>query len=512
MGSVHEVFVGSIDQGTTSSRFLIFNKQGEPVASHQLEFKQIYPQPGWHEHDPLEIVAGVEECIDGAVKQFENQGHNINSIKAVGITNQRETTVVWDKETGEPLYNAIVWTDTRTQGLVRKLKQRLGADRLTDICGLPLSTYPSVGKLLWLLENEPKVQKAYERGTLAFGTIDAWLVFKLNGGTKRNIFVSDPSNASRTMFMNIKTLKYDESLIDFFRIDRTKVHFPKIVHSSDPSAYGSLASTVLKGVPITGCLGDQSAALVGQKGFTPGLGKNTYGTGSFILYNVGEKPVISTHGLLTTVAFDFGGNSKPMYALEGSIAVAGSSVKFLVDNFGFIENSSKISQLAETVDDNGGVTFVTAFSGLFAPYWIDDARGTIFGITAFTNRGHIARATLEATCFQTKAILVAMEKDSGHTLTELAVDGGMCNSDLTMQTQSDLISIPVKRPAMRETTALGAAIAAGLAVGVWDSIDELKAVNTEGVTTFKPAISKEESASRFARWEKAVEMSKGWAN
>ncbi|KAL6248006.1 Glycerol kinase [Rhinocladiella similis] len=512
MGSVHEVFVGSIDQGTTSSRFLIFNKQGEPVASHQLEFKQIYPQPGWHEHDPLEIVAGVEECIDGAVKQFENQGHNINSIKAVGITNQRETTVVWDKETGEPLYNAIVWTDTRTQGLVRKLKQRLGADKLTDICGLPLSTYPSVGKLLWLLENEPKVKAAYEKGTLAFGTIDAWLVFKLNGGLKRNIFVSDPSNASRTMFMNIKTLKYDESLIDFFRIDRTKVHFPKIVHSSDPSAYGSLASTVLKGVPITGCLGDQSAALVGQKGFTPGLGKNTYGTGSFILYNVGEKPVISTHGLLTTVAFDFGGNSKPMYALEGSIAVAGSSVKFLVDNFGFIENSSKISQLAETVDDNGGVTFVTAFSGLFAPYWIDDARGTIFGITAFTNRGHIARATLEATCFQTKAILVAMEKDSGHKLTELAVDGGMCNSDLTMQTQSDLISIPVKRPAMRETTALGAAIAAGLAVGVWESIDELKAVNTEGVTTFKPAISKEESASRFARWEKAVEMSKGWAN
>lgn len=511
MGSIQEVFVGSIDQGTTSSRFLIFNKQGEPVASHQLEFKQIYPQPGWHEHDPLEIVSSVEECIDGAVKQFETQGHNINSIKAVGITNQRETTVLWDKETGEPLYNAIVWTDTRTQGLVRKLKQRLGADKLTDICGLPLSTYPSVGKLLWLLENEPKVKQAYDRGTLAFGTIDTWLVFKLNGGIKKNVFVSDPSNASRTMFMNIKTLKYDESLIDFFRIDRKKVHFPKIVHSSDTSAYGSLASTVLKGVPITGCLGDQSAALVGQKGFTPGLGKNTYGTGSFILYNVGDKPVISTHGLLTTVAFDFGGSSKPMYALEGSIAVAGSSVKFLVDNFGFIESSSKISQLAETVDDNGGVTFVTAFSGLFAPYWIDDARGTIFGITAYTNRGHIARATLEATCFQTKAILVAMEKDSGHKLTELAVDGGMCNSDLCMQTQSDLISIPVVRPAMRETTALGAAIAAGLAVGVWDSIDELRAVNMEGSTTFKPAISKEESSSRFARWEKAVEMSKGWA-
>lgn len=512
MGSTQEIFVGSIDQGTTSSRFLIFNKNGEPVASHQLEFKQIYPQPGWHEHDPLEIISSVEKCIDGAVKQFETQGHNVNTIKAVGITNQRETTVLWNKETGEPLYNAIVWTDTRTQGLVRKLKQRLGADKLTDICGLPLSTYPSVGKLLWLLENEPKVKEAYDQGVLAFGTIDAWLVYKLNGGPKRNIFVSDPSNASRTMFMNIKTLKYDDSLLDFFRINTSKVHLPKIVHSSDPSAYGSLASTVLKGVPITGCLGDQSAALVGQKGFTPGLGKNTYGTGSFILYNVGDKPVISTHGLLTTVAFDFGGNSKPMYALEGSIAVAGSSVKFLVDNFGFIESSSKISQLAETVEDNGGVTFVTAFSGLFAPYWIDDARGTIFGITAYTKRGHIARATLEATCFQTKAILVAMEKDSGHKLSELAVDGGMCNSDLCMQTQSDLISIPVRRPAMRETTALGAAIAAGLAVGVWESIEELKEVNTEGSTTFKPAISKEDSAARFSRWEKAVEMSKGWAN
>jgi glycerol kinase len=511
MGSVPEVFIGSIDQGTTSSRFLIFNKSGEPVASHQLEFKQIYPQPGWHEHDPLEIVSSVEQCIDGAVKQFETQGHNVNTIKAVGITNQRETTVVWNKETGEPLYNAIVWTDTRHQGLVRKLKQRLGADKLTDICGLPLSTYPSVGKLLWLIENVDKVKQAYEKGILAFGTIDTWLVFKLNGGIKKNVFVSDPSNASRTMFMNISTLKYDESLIDFFRIDRTKVHFPKIVHSADSSAYGSLSSTVLKGVPITGCLGDQSAALVGQKGFTPGLGKNTYGTGSFILYNVGDKPVISTHGLLTTVAFDFGGDSKPMYALEGSIAVAGSSVKFLVENLGFIESSSKISQLAETVEDNGGVTFVTAFSGLFAPYWIDDARGTVFGITAYTQRGHIARATLEATCFQTKAILVAMEKDSGHKLTELAVDGGMCNSDLTMQTQSDLISIPVIRPAMRETTALGAAIAAGLAVGVWESIDELRAVNSEGSTTFKPAITKEESASRFARWEKAVEMSKGWA-
>lgn len=269
-----------------------------------------------------------------------------------------------------------MWTDTRTQALVRKLKKRLGADQLQGLCGLPLSTYPSVGKLLWLLENEPKVKEAYDNGSLAFGTIDAWLVYKLNGGPRKNVFVSDPTNASRTMFMNLKTLEYDESLIDFFRLDQSKIHFPKITKSSDAEAYGRLESTVLRGTPITGCLGDQSAALVGQKGFSPGLAKNTYGTGCFLLYNVGDQPVFSTHGLLGTVAYDFGAGQR-MYALEGSIAVAGSSVKFLVDNFAFVESSSKISQLAATVEDNGGCVFVTAFSGLFAPYWIDDARGTI---------------------------------------------------------------------------------------------------------------------------------------
>ncbi|KAK5182764.1 Glycerol kinase [Exophiala sp. CCFEE 6388] len=557
----HETFVGSIDQGTTSTRFLIFKPDGEPIASHQIEFKQIYPHPGWHEHDPLEIIESVQQCIEGAVKDLENQGHSAGNIKAVGITNQRETTafvrkapsfsgpkcsclptlhfasgmrldrvvrlivttgitplatailpsVLWNHETGEPLYNAIVWTDTRTAALVRKLKQRLGADRLPDLCGLPLSTYPSVGKLLWLLENEPKVKEAYDKGILAFGTIDAWLVYRLNGGPKKNVFVSDPTNASRTMFMNLKTLNYDDQLIDFFRLDSSKIHLPKITQSSHPTAYGSLESGVLKGVPITGCLGDQSAALVGQKGFTPGLAKNTYGTGCFLLYNVGEKPVFSSHGLLGTVAYDFG-EGKRMYALEGSIAVAGSSVKFLVDNFGFVESSSKISQLAQTVDDNGGVVFVTAFSGLFAPYWIDDAMGTIYGITAYTQRGHIARATLEATCFQTQAILAAMEKDSGHKLAELAVDGGMSNSDLCMQTQSDLIQIPVIRPKMRETTALGAAIAAGLAVGVWESIDELKEINLEGRTVFKPQMEEAKSKEMFGRWEKAVQMSRGWSS
>ncbi|KAH8902126.1 glycerol kinase [Coniochaeta sp. PMI_546] len=502
-------FVGAIDQGTTSSRFLIFNSLGEVVVTHQLEFKQIYPQSGWHEHDPNDLVNSVQTCIDGAVEAFERQGHSAKDIKAVGITNQRETTLVWDVRTGEPLYNAIVWTDMRSAELVRNLKRRLGASEITALCGLPLSTYPSGAKLLWLIENVPKVKEAYEQGNLAFGTVDTWLVYKLNGGAKANVFVTDPSNASRTLFMNISSLTYDEQLLDFLRIDRKKIHLPEIVQSSHETAYGSLAVTKLKGIPITGCLGDQSAALVGQKGFTPGLAKNTYGTGCFLLYNCGEKPVISKHGLLTTVAFDFG-PGKRMYALEGSIAVAGSSVKFLVDNLGFIKSSSAISALAETVEDNGGVCFVTAFSGLFAPYWVDDARGTIFGITAYTQRGHIARATLEATCFQTKAILDAMEKDSGHKLTELRVDGGMCNSDLTMQIQSDLIGIPVNRPAMRETTALGAAIAAGLAVGVWDSFDDVKHINTEGSTIFKPLIHEKESATQFARWEKAVQMSKGW--
>ncbi|KAF2397817.1 glycerol kinase [Trichodelitschia bisporula] len=495
--------VAAIDQGTTSSRVLIFNKSGQPVASHQMEFTQIYPNSGWHEHDPLELVSSVTTCLEGAVKDLTSKGYSAKNIKAVGITNQRETTVVWDSKTGQPLYNAIVWTDTRAAALVRELKARPGADALQAKCGLPLSTYPSCSKLLWMLQHVPRVKAAYDNGTLAFGTVDSWLVYKLNGGPERNVHVSDPTNASRTMFMNLNTLDYDDSLISFFQLDRSKINLPKVVKSSDPTVYGSLAEGALAGVPITGCLGDQSAALVGQKGFEPGLAKNTYGTGCFLLYNVGEKPVISTHGLLATVAYDFAGR-KPVYALEGSIAVAGSGVKFLMNNLGFAESSAAVGELAETVDDNGGVVFVTAFSGLFAPYWIDDVRGTILGVTQYTQKGHIARATLEATCYQTKAILDAMEKDSGKALQALAVDGGMSNSDLCMQTQSDLIGIPVVRPKMRETTALGAAIAAGLAVGVWNDIEELKLINTEGATSFEPKIAKDAGKKMFERWEKAV--------
>ncbi|EAW06529.1 glycerol kinase [Aspergillus clavatus NRRL 1] len=502
-----DIFVGSIDQGTTSSRFLIFNRDGEPVASHQVEFTQIYPNPGWHEHDPLELVSSVETCIEEAVKQFESTGYSQYSIKGIGITNQRETTVVWDHETGEPLYNAIVWTDTRSQTIVHELKQKWEASQLQQICGLPLSTYSSSSKLLWMLSNVPKVKDAYQRGTLAFGTVDAWLVYRLNGGAAANVFVSDPTNASRTMFMNLETLQYDNFLLDFFGI-RGRVHLPKIVPSSDTKAYGKLASGILAGVSIMGCLGDQSSALVGQKRFSPGMAKNTYGTGCFLLYNVGDKPVISKHGLLATVAYHFDG--KAVYALEGSIAVAGSGIKFLQNNLNFFGDSKEVNDLAMTVEDNGGCVFVTAFSGLFAPYWIDDAKGTMFGITQYTQKGHIARATLEATCFQTKAILDAMEKDSGHALSELAVDGGVSNSDLAMQIQADLISIPVYRPKMRETTALGAAIAAGLAVGMWRNFAELRDINRAGGAVFEPKISREASAQSFSRWEKAVGMSKGW--
>ncbi|KAL2040881.1 hypothetical protein N7G274_006339 [Stereocaulon virgatum] len=502
-------FIGSIDQGTTSTRFLIFDGTGTPIASHQMEFEQIYLHSGWVDHDPVEIVQTVETCIEEATKDFTKKGYSVSDIKAIGLSTQRETTVLWDCETGELLHNAIAWPDTRTQHIVRELKERKGANKLQDVCGLPLSTYPSSVKLVWMLRNVDKVRKAYDECRLAFGTIDTWLLFNLNGKDKK-LHVTDVTNASRTMFVNLRNLEYDSTVLDFFELDPKKIKLPKIVPCSDPSAFGSMASGSLKGVKITGCLGDQSAALVGQKGFEPGMAKNTYGTGCFLLYNVGEEPVMSHHGLLATVGYHFGGKRKPVYALEGSIAVAGSAVQFLRNNFKFIEASPDINTLATTVKDNGGCVFVTAFSGLFAPYWIDDANGTIFGITQFTERGHIARATMEATCFQTKAILDAMEKDSGHRLAQLAVDGGMSNSELCMQIQADLIGIPVDRPAMRETTSLGAAIAAGFAVDVWKEFEELKEINKEDHTIFKPQMSKEASSKMYKRWERAVEMSKGW--
>jgi glycerol kinase len=334
----------------------------------------------------MELLSSVQECIEKATESFVHKGYSKDQIKAIGITNQRETTVCWDTNTGEPLYNAVVWPDTRTTSIVKELKARAGADELLEICGLPLSTYPSSVKLLWLLRNVDAIKQAYDEDRLSFGTVDSWLIYKLNGGKDANIHITDSTNASRTMFMNLHTMKYDEKLLGFFELDQSKIKLPQIVPSSDPEAYGKLASGALAGTKITGCLGDQSAALVGQCGFSPGQAKNTYGTGCFLLYNVGEKPVISKHGLLATVAYDFGAGRKPIYALEGSIAVAGSGVKFLVNNLGFIKHSSKITELAETVPDNGGVVFVTAFSGLFAPYWIDDAKGTLCKFLSFHGR------------------------------------------------------------------------------------------------------------------------------
>ncbi|KFA76269.1 hypothetical protein S40288_03598 [Stachybotrys chartarum IBT 40288] len=506
-------FVGSIDQGTTSTRFLIFNGLGDPIAKHQMEFKNIYPHSGWHEQDPLELLRSVETCIEKATEDFCAQGHTVSEIRSVGITNQRETTVLWDKNTGEPLYNAVAWPDTRTTTLVRELKTRDGADKLLDLCGLPLSTYPSSVKLLWLLQNVDSVKAAYDEGRLVFGTVDSWLIFRLNGGIWRQdgpIHVTDSTNASRTMFMNLQTLEYDDSLLSFFGIDRSKIQLPQIVPSSHATAFGTLTKGPLRNIPIAGCLGDQSSALVGQCGFSPGQAKNTYGTGCFLLYNVGTQPVISKAGLLATVAYDFGGGRKPVYALEGSIAVAGSGINFLINNFNFVDAPQKVDEIAQTVSDNGGVYFVTAFSGLFAPYWIDDAKGTMFGITQYTKKGHVVRATLEATCHQTAAILDAMATDSGHALESLAVDGGLSNSDLCMQTQADLSGIRVDRPAMRETTALGAAIAAGLATGVWAELEDLKNVNSVGRKVFEPKVTAESRASSRKRWELAVEMSRGW--
>jgi glycerol kinase len=377
------VLLGSIDQGTTSSRFLIFDTKGDLVAGHQLDFENLYPHSGWHEQDPHLLVSSVEECIEAAVAKLSaTTQYTPAAIRTIGITNQRETTVVWDANTGEPLHNAIVWPDTRTAGIVRELRARdpAAADGLREKCGLPLSTYPSSVKLAWLMRNSARVREAYENKTLCFGTVDSWLVYRLNGGVAREggpIHVTDSTNASRTMFVDLRTLQYDDELFAFFGLERSRIRMPEIVPSSSATAFGALATGPLAGVPIAGCLGDQSAALVGQLGFSPGQAKNTYGTGCFLLYNVGTEPVISNTGLLATVAYDLGRGQKPVYALEGSIAVAGSGINFLINNLGLIEKPAEVDSLAQSVADNGGVVFVTAFSGLFAPYWIDDAKGTL---------------------------------------------------------------------------------------------------------------------------------------
>lgn len=505
------MLIGSIDQGTTSTRFVVFNEQGSLVTFHQIELEQHYPQPGWIEHDPFELLDSVNICIEHAVRKLSLMGYSASDIQCVGLTNQRETLITWDRLTGEPLYPAIVWSDARTIETVEQLtkKSDKGLDALKDICGLPITTYFSAVKLRWLLDNIPVVSQAQMQNRLCAGTVDAWLIYNLTGALENNgAFVTDVTNASRTLLMNIHTLEWSQEALDFFGFQQ--VYLPQIVPSSH--IYGSLFEGSLKGVPISGCLGDQQSALVGQQCFSVGEAKSTFGTGCFTLFNTGEKPVESKNGLLTTVAYQLGSNQPACYALEGSVAVAGSSINWLRDNMGLISDTTQLNELAASVEDTSGVYFVTAFAGLFAPYWRSDARGTICGITHFTKLEHICRATLEAVCYQSRAILEAMNNDSSSPLKVLKVDGGMSNSDLCMQIQADILGIKVDRPQMRETTALGAAIAAGMAVGVWKSLDELSNVNKDNRSVFESNITQEKREKMCRGWDQAVKRSFGWAN
>ncbi|KAI7851755.1 hypothetical protein BDC45DRAFT_486119 [Circinella umbellata] len=502
--------VGAIDQGTTSTRFVVFDEFGSIVTLHQIQSVQHYPHPGWVEQDPFELLDSAKACMEHAVRKLNALGYSASDIQSIGITNQRETVLVWDKLTGQPIYPAIIWSDGRTVETVQKLasSHEKGKLALQHICGLPLTTYFSAVKLRWLLDNIPEVAEAKEQDRLQFGTLDTWLIYNLTGGVNGGVVVTDVTNASRTMLMDIHTLQWSEEALQFFGIENLVL--PKIVSSSE--IYGTIHDGALYNIPIAGCLGDQQAALVGQKCFKQGDAKNTYGTGCFMLFNTGNTPVVSQHGLLSTVAYQFGKNSPPSYALEGSVAVAGSSISWLRDNLKLIDSVDQLNELASQVNDTAGVYFVTAFAGLFAPYWREDARGTICGLTQFTTLHHIARATLEAVCYQSRAILDAMNRESNTPLRSLKVDGGISNSDLCMQIQSDILGIHVDRPSMRESTALGSAIAAGLAVGVWKSIEDLEQVNNKGRSTFKPQITTEQREHMYHGWQEAVQRSFGWTS
>ncbi|MCL7998520.1 glycerol kinase GlpK [Brucella sp. 21LCYQ03] len=494
-------FIGSIDQGTTSSRFIIFDKTGDIVAMDQREHEQIYPKAGWVEHNPNEIWRNTQHVISEALKKAKLKASDIASV---GITNQRETTLLWDRKTGAPLYNAIVWMDTRTDELVDHFVKDGGADRLRDKTGLPISTYFSGLKLRWILDNVPGARDKAESGDALFGTIDSWLVWNLSGGTKGGIHITDVTNASRTQLMDLAALKWDEDILRLFDIPTACL--PEIRSSSE--VYGGIALPALEGVKLAGILGDQQAALFGQACLEPGEAKNTYGTGCFMLMNTGEKLVPSTYGLLTTVAYQLG-DQKPVYALEGSIAITGALVQWLRDNLGIIKTSADIETLARTVEDNGDVYFVPAFSGLYAPHWEDSARGIIAGLTRFANKGHIARAALEASAYQVREVLEAMVKDSGVEITELRADGGMTINELLMQFQSDILDVPVVRPKIIETTALGAAYAAGLAVDYWKSTNDLNE-NWQVGQRWHPRMQSSERNKLFKGWEKAVQRSLNW--
>jgi glycerol kinase len=494
-------YVGALDQGTTSTRFMIFDHAGGVVAMDQQEHEQIFPKPGWVEHIPLEIWSRSVEVIRGALAEA---GIAAADLAAVGITNQRETTVVWDRRTGTPVHNAIVWQDTRTADICAALAADGGPDRLRPKTGLPLATYFSGPKVTWILDSVPGARARAEAGDLLFGTIDTWCIWNLTGGPDGGVHVTDVTNASRTMLMNLETLDWDPEILALMGIPRAML--PTIRASSE--VYGTAVGD-LAGVPVAGDLGDQQAALFGQTCFSPGEAKNTYGTGCFMLLNTGTKAVPSKNGLLTTVGFKIG-DQPAVYALEGSIAITGALVQWLRDNLGMIEKSTDIEALAATVTDNGGVYFVPAFSGLFAPYWKNAARGVIAGLTRYVNKGHLARAVLEATAWQTREVVDAMDADSGVPLTALKVDGGMVHNDLLMQFQADVLNVPVIRPKVAQTTALGAAYAAGLAVGYWAEVEDLRA-NWAKDRTWEPMMDPALRDREYALWKKAVTRTFDWA-
>ncbi len=492
-------FIGAVDQGTTSTRFMIFDHDGREVARHQLEHEQILPRAGWVEHNPIEIWERTRAVIGSAMTKA-NLG--MTDLAAIGVTNQRETTIVWDRATGRPWHNAIVWQDTRTDAIAAGLDRDGRGDLIRRKAGLPPATYFSGGKLQWLLENVEGLRAAAERGDALFGTADSWVVWNLTGGPDGGIHATDVTNASRTMLMDLVTLDWDQELLDLFGVPRAML--PSIHSSSDDIAFGETASAKGRAaVPITGVLGDQEAATVGQVCFAPGEAKNTYGTGNFLLLNTGEEIVRSTNGLLTTPAYKLGAGPTA-YALEGSIAVTGSAVQWLRDQLGIIKDASEVEALATQVDDNGGVHFVPAFSGLFAPYWRSDARGVIAGLSRFNTAAHLARATLEAICYQSRDVTEAMTVDSGVALEVLKVDGGVTANETCMQLQADILGVPVSKPVVAETTALGAAYAAGLAVGFWSGTDELRS-NWAEDRRWEPTWSEDRRESGYAAWKRAVE-------
>ena len=494
-------YIAAIDQGTTSTRFIVFDRAGNIVASAQEEHQQIYPKPGWVEHNPEEIWERTQKVI---ASTMQSSGLRPSDLACVGITNQRETTVVWNRKTGKPVYNAIVWQDTRTADIVAQFARDGGQDRYRTRTGLPLATYFSAPKIHWILKNVPHARAQAESGELLCGTIDAFLIWKLTGGPNGGVHLTDVTNSSRTQLMDLAALQWDPEILKDFEIPAHIL--PKIVSSGE--IYGLSTVPAIKDVPLASALGDQQAALVGQACFKSGEAKNTYGTGCFLLMNTGQRPVLSKCGLLTTVAYKFGG-SPAHYALEGSIAITGALVQWLRDNLGLIANSSEIEALARSVDDNGGVYFVPAFSGLYAPYWKDNARGVIAGLTRYVNKGHIARAVLEATAFQVREVAEAMAQDSNIHLDFLRVDGGMVANDLLMQFQADILDIPFVRPRVAETTCLGAAYAAGLAVGFYKSTDELSA-NWAVDRRWTPSMDKQTRERLYHFWKKAVTRSFDW--